>query len=158
MLPKFKFKSLLIFFLLPLFAEAQILTKEELDTCKAEAKRINIIRDTWGIPHIYGKTDADVVFGLMYAQCEEDFERVERNYLEVFGRLSEIEGRSRILGDLQMQMIYDTTAAKQDFENSPPWLKKLLHAFADGINYYLSIHPDLKPHPLNHFQPWFPLM
>jgi acyl-homoserine-lactone acylase len=151
-------KRFLFFFLLPLFAQTQFLSPEELDSCKAEAQRVSIIRDTWGIPHIYGKTDADVVFGLMYAQCEEDFERVERNYLEVFGRLAEIDGKTRIFDDLQMRMIYDSSAAKQDFENSPPWLKKLLHAFADGINYFLYNHPDLKHHLLNRFQPWFPLM
>ena len=151
-------KLLLFVFLFPLACVAQRLSPQELDSCKEEAKRVTIIRDTWGIPHIYGKTDADAVFGLMYVQCEEDFERVERNYLEVFGRLSQIEGKSRLLEDLQMQLIYDSSAAKKDFEESPVWLKKLLYAFADGINYFLAIHPDRHPKVFSRFQPWFPLM
>lgn len=129
-----------------------------LNNLREKASTINIIRDNWGIPHVYGKTDADAVFGLMYAQCEESFERVERNYIERLGRLAEIEGGAYLYADLQTRLIYDTTEAIQDFQNSPPWLKQLLHAFADGINYYLLKNPDIKPRLLKQFEPWFPLM
>jgi acyl-homoserine-lactone acylase len=123
-----------------------------------QASRVTIIRDKWGIPHVYGKTDADAVFGLMYAQCEESFERVERNYIQKFGRMSEIEGPARLYEDLNMRLIYDTAAAVADYKKSPAWLSKLLIAFADGINYYLYKHPETKPLLLKHFEPWFPLM
>jgi len=131
---------------------------KEMNNLTAQASRVTIIRDNWGVPHIYGKTDADVVFGLMYAQCEESFERVERNYLQVLGRMAEIEGKAYLYQDLQMKIIYDTTAAIADFNKAPEWLKKLLHAFADGINYYLFKNPDVKPAALTHFEPWFPLL
>jgi acyl-homoserine lactone acylase PvdQ len=123
-----------------------------------QAGRITIIRDNWGVPHIYGKTDADAVFGLMYAQCEEGFEKIERNYLEKLGRLAEIEGASYLDSDLLMRLLYDTSAAIADYQKSPPWLKELLNAFADGINYYLYKNPGTKPVLLKQFEPWFALL
>lgn len=125
---------------------------------KELAQRVTIIRDRWGVPHIYGKTDADAVFGLMYSQCEESFERVEKNYLEILGRMAEVAGEAYLFQDLKMKIIYDTTAAIADYHKAPVWLKKLLHGFADGINYYLYIHPEVTPAALTHFEPWFPLL
>lgn len=125
---------------------------------REQASSVEIIRDQWGIPHVYGKTDADAVFGLMYVQCEESFERVERNYIRKLGRLAEIEGPARLYDDLQMKLIYDTAAAIDDYSKSPAWLKKLLDAFAGGINYYLFRHPETKPLLLRHFEPWYALM
>jgi acyl-homoserine lactone acylase PvdQ len=151
-------KTLLCFLFIPLFSFSQQFNQKEIDRYKTQAQRVTIITDNWGVPHIYGKTDADAVFGLMYTQCEQNFARVERNYLEVFGRLSEIDGEKQLYGDLQMQLIYDSTAAKNDFNKSPEWLKKLLYAFADGVNYYLYKHPETKPAVLKRFEPWFPLM
>ena len=122
------------------------------------ASQVSIIRDSWGIPHIYGKTDADVVFGCMYAQCEDNFERLERNYLEVFGRMAEIEGEGYLYQDLEMKIMYDSSAAIADYKNASPWLKKLLNAFADGINYYLNKHPEVTALAIKKFEPWYPLM
>ena len=122
------------------------------------AANITIIRDNWGIPHVYGKTDADAVFGLMYAQCEESFERVERSYIQRLGRLAEIEGEAYLYEDLETRLIYDTAEAIMDYKNSEPWLKALLLAFADGINYYLEKNPMVKPRLLKRFEPWYPLM
>ena len=125
---------------------------------KEHTKKITIIRDKYGVPHIHGKTDADAVFGTMYAQCEDNFERIERNYLEMLGRRAELEGESVIYDDLLMRLIADSSDAKKDFQNSPPWLKKLLIAHADAINYYLFKHPETKPAVLKRFEPWFHLM
>lgn len=147
-------KFLLIFLLLPFLAQSQ----SDLQRWKIKADRVTIKEDIYGVPHIYGEKDADAVFGLMYLQCTQNFERVERNYLEVFGRLAEVDGPNAIWNDLQMQMIYDTTAAKKDFERAPQWLKELCISFADGINYYLHTHPEVKPAVLKRFEPWFPLM
>ena len=151
-------KTLLCFLLLPLLSFGQPFSKDEIARYRAQAQKVTIITDNWGIPHIYGKTDADAVFGLMYTQCEQNFPRVERNYLEVFGRLAELEGERQVYGDLQMQLIYDTIAAKNYYAKSPEWLKKLLHAFADGVNYYLFRHPEVQPAVFKKFEPWFPLM
>lgn len=106
---------------------------------------------------MYGKTDADAVFGLLYAQCEENFQKVEENNLEMLGRLSEL-GKAGLYSDLQMRLIYDSSAAVEDYNKSPAWFKKLLDAAADGVNYFLYKHPGVKPALLNHFEPWFALM
>ncbi len=123
-----------------------------------QAKRVTIYRDQWGIPHIYGKSDADAVFGLMYAQCEDDFARVEMNYIEKLGRMSEIKGEKELAYDLYIKLLIDENEAKQEYKTSPLWLKKLLNAYADGINYYLQKHPEVKPRLITHFEPWFPLL
>lgn len=136
----------------------QNFTPAEISRWKQQAQNVTIIRDNWGIPHIYGKTDADAVFGLLYAQCEDDFPRVEANYIEKLGRKAEVEGKSALYEDLLHRLVLDSLAAKKDFETAPAWLKKLCHAFADGINYYLVTHPQVKPALLTRFQPWWPLM
>ncbi len=123
-----------------------------------QAKRVTIYRDQWGIPHIYGKTDADAVFGLLYAQCEDDFSRVEMNYIEKLGRMSEVKGEKELAYDLYIKLLIDEKEAKEEYKTSPLWLKKLLNAYADGINYYLQKHPEVKPRLITHFEPWFPLL
>lgn len=143
---------------IPFLSFAQQFTPKEIDRYKNEAKNVTIIRDNWGVPHIYGKTDADAVFGLLYAQCEENFKKVEENNLEMMGRLSEVYGEGQLYNDLQMKLIYDTAAAIADYRRSPLWLKKLLDAAADGVNFYLYKHPEVKPLVLTHFEPWFALL
>lgn len=129
-----------------------------LSRWQAQAQSVTIYRDSFGIPHIYGRTDADAVFGLMYAQCEDDFARIEMNYLEKLGRVSEVNGNKYFYDDLLNQMIIDTAASRQDYETAPAWLKKLCAAFADGINFYLYKHPAVRPKILARFEPWYPMM
>ena len=151
-------KQFLLFFLLPAFSFSQQLSKEEIAKFESQAKQVTIIRDIWGIPHVYGKTDADAVFGLLYAQCEDDFRRVEMNALENLGRKSEATGIDDVYEDLQMRLIYDSVAAIDEYKKCPTWFKKLLEASADGVNYYLYKHPEVKPAALLRFQPWYALM
>src|SRR5437660_9073865 len=115
------------------------------ETADQQARRITIIRDDWGIAHVYGKTDADAVFGAVYAQAEDDFNRVETNYINSMGRLAEAEGESAVWRDLRMKIFIDPDALKANYEASPPWLKALMNGWADGLNFYLSKHPDVKP-------------
>jgi acyl-homoserine lactone acylase PvdQ len=147
---------LLLIALVPVALFAQ--SKEEISRWEQQAKQVKIIRDNWGIPHIYGKTDADAVFGLLYAQCEDDFMRVEMNYIEKLGRTAEVKGESEIYKDLLMKMVIDSTEAMADYQKSPTWLKKLLNAYADGINFFLYKNPQIKPALLKKFQPWYPLL
>lgn len=137
---------------------SQNVNKKQARKLQERAQKVTIIRDNWGIPHIYGKTDADAVFGLMYAQCEDDFKRIEMNYIEKLGRLSEIKGESVLYNDLEIKLLIDVNEAKADYKKAEPWLKKLLKSYADGINYYLFKHPEVKPLLLTHFEPWFPLL
>src|SRR6186997_1809378 len=121
------------------------------------AQGITIVRDDWGVPHIYGKTDADVVFGLMYAQAEDDFNRVETNFINSQGRLAEAEGEKEIWRDLRMKLFIDPADLKAKYNESPPWLKALMDSWADGLNFYLATHPDVKPRVITKFEPWMAL-
>ena len=151
-------KQFLLFLLLPAGCFSQQFTKQEINRYELQAKNVTIIRDTWGIPHVYGHTDADAVFGLLYAQCEDDFKRIEFNFLENLGRMSEATGEKNLYDDLKMRLIYDSIAAINDYNKCPLWFKKLLDAAADGLNYYLYKHPEVKPDALIYFKPWHSLM
>ena len=151
-------KKTFFLLLIPFCLLGQSFSKEEIARWQEQAARVTIVRDTWGIPHVYGKTDADAVFGLLYAQCEDDFMRVEMNYIEKLGRMAEVRGEAALAGDLYVRLIIDSVGAVEDYKKSPEWLRKLLDAYADGINFYLNTHPSVKPALLNRFEPWYPLM
>lgn len=131
--------------------------ESEVKRWEEQAANVTIIRDDFGVPHIYGKTDADAVFGLLYAQCEDDFSRVERNYTWATGRLAEVEGKDQLYSDLRANLFMTQEEAIEQYNASPDWLKKLCDAFADGINYYLHTHPEVKPKLLTRFEPWMPM-
>ncbi|MFC1543727.1 penicillin acylase family protein [Gemmatimonadota bacterium] len=130
---------------------------QEVARWEARALDITIIRDDWGIAHVYGKTDADAVFGIMYAQAEDDFNRVEVNYLNSIGRMAEAEGESAIYTDLRQQLFIDHEEMKRMYVRSPAWLRRLMDAFADGLNFYLYKHPEVEPRAITRFEPWMAL-
>ena len=136
---------------------SQAATNPEVARWEQEARNVTIIRDNWGIAHVYGKTDADAVFGMEYAQAEDDFNRVETNYINGMGRLAEAEGESAIYQDLRMKLFIDPVTLKKQYAESPAWLKALMDSFADGLNYYLYKHPDVKPRVIKRFEPWMAL-
>lgn len=129
----------------------------DLARWKAEAARITIVRDDWGIAHVHGHSDADAVFGMIYAQCEDDFNRVENNYLTALGRTAEAEGEPALWQDLRQRLFIDPEVLKHDYAQSPDWLRQRIDAWADGMNYYLATHPDTHPKVLTHFEPWMAL-
>jgi acyl-homoserine-lactone acylase len=135
------FFILLIVALSSFIVKGQPFSKAEITRWQQHAKQVTITRDTWGVPHIYGKTDADVVFGLLYTQCEDDFARVEENYITSTGRLAEVEGESALYHDLRARLFMDSTQAIAIYKKSPVWMKQLLDAFADG-NQLLPLHPS----------------
>lgn len=151
-----RYLFLLLFF--PFALNAQSFSAAEIKKWQQQARNINIIRDNWGVPHVYGKTDADAVFGLLYAQCEDDFKRVEMNYIEKLGRKAEVLGETALYGDLYIRLLIDSAEAVADYNKAPVWLKQLMNAWADGINYYLYKHPEVKPALLTRFKPWYPLL
>ena len=123
----------------------------------AQAARVTITRDDWGIAHVHGKSDADAVFGAIYAQAEDDFPRIEANYLTALGRTAEAEGEGAIWADLRQRLFVDPARLKADFAKSPVWLRALMVAWADGLNFYLAKHSDVRPRVLTHFEPWMAL-
>jgi acyl-homoserine-lactone acylase len=122
-----------------------------------QARAVTIVRDDWGIAHVRGKTDADAVFGMIYAQAEDDFNRIETNYLTAMGRLAEAEGKKAIWQDLRMKLFIDPDSLRAGYTASPAWLQRLMDAWADGLNYYLSTHPAVKPRVISRFEPWMAL-
>src|SRR5215510_8497666 len=154
----FSMKKLALAFILTFsftaFASAQ---DQDLKRWEQQARNVTITRDTWGIAHVHGKTDADAVFGMIYAQAEDDFNRVETNFINSQGRLAETEGESAIWRDLRMKMFIDPADVKAKYESSPGWLKTLMNAWADGLNFYLAKHPEVKPRVIKHFEPWMAL-
>ena len=129
----------------------------DLARWRAEAARVAIVRDDWGIAHVHGRTDADAVFGMVYAQAEDDFNRVETNYLNALGRLAEAEGERALWSDLRQKLFVDPAVLRSDYAASPPWLHALMDAWADGLNAYLADHPQVKPRVITRFEPWMAL-
>lgn len=155
-MPFFKPLFVLVFVCMTAGLWAQPVSDAEKARWEARAANVDIIRDNWGIPHVYAPTDADAVFGMMYAQCEDDFARVERNYLDATGQMALALGQAYIYHDLRARLWGDSTTAKAHYQQAPEWLREWCDAFADGINYYLHTHPSVKPLWIRRFQPWMP--
>jgi acyl-homoserine-lactone acylase len=135
----------------------QTTTNTDAAGWEKQAQNVTVIRDDWGIAHVYGKTDADAVFGVMYAQGEDDFNRVETNYLDSIGRRAEAEGETEVYRDLRVRLFVDPDDMKAQYQKAPQWLKVLMNAYADGLNYYLYMHPTVTPRVIKHFEPWMAL-
>ena len=148
---------LILFIITFVSCKNEITLTDEEQRWQQHAENTEIIRDDFGVPHIYGKTDADAVFGLLYAQCEDDFNRVERNYIWAIGRLAEVEGEESLYSDLRANLYMTKDEAIENYNNSPKWLQELCIAFADGVNYYLKTHPEVQPKLLTYFEPWMPM-
>ena len=134
--------------------QASNLSAAELSRLQARARRVSITRDNYGVPHVSAKTDADAVFGLLYAQAEDDFKRIERNYVWAIGRLAEVLGPGALYSDLRARLYMTEAQARLAYAGAPPWLQALCEAWADGLNYYLAVNPDVEPELLSRFEPW----
>lgn len=132
-------------------------SRADVERWQTTAERVTITRDDWGVPHVRGATDADVVFGVMYAQAEDDFTRIEQNYLNAMGRLAEADGESAVYQDLRMKLFINPDSMRAKYEATGDSLKVLMNAFADGLNFYLHTHPDVKPRVITRFEPWMAL-
>jgi len=124
---------------------------------EAYRDRVTITRDDWGIAHVHGTTDADAVYGMIYAQAEDDFNRIERNYLTALGRTAEADGEGAIWADLRQRLFIDPEVLKGGYAGAPAWLRDLMDAWAQGLNDYLADHPAVHPAVITHFEPWMAL-
>jgi penicillin amidase len=122
------------------------------------ADSVTIYRDTYGVPHVYGKTDASVVFGLMYAQAEDNFWQLEEDHINKLGRASEIYGQSRLVADLMTRLFETNKQAQEEYKRLTPEIRALCDAYAAALNYYLERNPTVKPRLITHFEPWYPLI
>lgn len=139
------------------YVASQPFTNEEKLRWEERASNVTIVRDSWGVPHIYGKTDADVVFGLMYAQCEDDFDRVEYQYIKGLGRLAEIEGERLLMNDLYARAFSDSAKMVGTYGRMEPAMQEIMNAYADGMNYFISKHPE-RVKLIRRYRPWYPLV
>ncbi|HEU0284268.1 MAG TPA: penicillin acylase family protein, partial [Sphingomicrobium sp.] len=143
--------------LLPFLFLLTAASPAEVRQWQKQAQRVTITRDDWGIAHVHGKTDADAVFGMIYAQAEDDFPRIEANYLTALGRTAEAEGEEAIWQDLRARLYVSERGLKSHYAASPDWLKKLMDSWAAGLNHYLATHPNVRPRVLTRFEPWMAL-
>jgi penicillin amidase len=123
----------------------------------AIAKSVTIQRDTFGVPHVYGPTDAACVFGFIYAQAEDYFWQIEDSYLRSLGRAAEVYGDRSLPDDLVNRALEITRLSQEELKTLRPKAKEICQAVADGLNYYLAVHPQVKPRLITHFEPWHPL-
>lgn len=142
---------------LPLLFVLTAAAPAELQQWKKQADRVTITRDDWGIAHVHGKTDADAVFGMIYAQAEDDFPRIEANYLTALGRTAEAEGEKAVWQDLRARLYVSEPELKANYKASPEWLRRLMDSWAAGLNYFLATHPNVRPRVLTRFEPWMAL-
>jgi acyl-homoserine-lactone acylase len=152
-----KLRSALLLFSAALLLSACAPADPEVAAWEAMAGAVTITRDDWGIAHVYGPTDAHAVFGAVYAQAEDDFPRIERNFLFSQGRLAEAFGEDDLYTDLRMRLFIDPVEIQAMYDESPQYLKDLMDAWAAGLNYYLHTHPEVEPWVLDRFEPWMAL-
>jgi acyl-homoserine-lactone acylase len=120
-----------------------------------DPRSVTIYRDTWGVPHIYAKTDAGAAFGLMYAQAEDNFWQLETDYIRALGRSAEVEGVRGISGDILYRAYEVEKRAKEAYAQADPKLRALCDAFAAGVNRYLDTHQQTHSRLLTRWEPWW---
>jgi acyl-homoserine-lactone acylase len=122
----------------------------------ALAKSVTIHRDLFGVPHVYGPTDASCVFGFTYAQAEDYFWQIEDSYLRALGRAAEVYGPTALPDDLVNRALEISRLSKEEYERASPRIRDLCAAQADALNFFLAQNPQVKPRLITHFEPWHP--
>jgi penicillin amidase/acyl-homoserine-lactone acylase len=104
--------------------------------------QVHIVRDHFGVPHVFGHTDADVAFGIGFAHSEDDFGTIQIAALATRGGLAASEGAKAAPGDylVRLMRVWETVDAK--YRTLPQDLRRVLEAYADGVNYYAVLHPE----------------
>ena len=121
------------------------------------SRSVTIYRDTWGVPHIYGPTDASVVLGMAYAQAEDNFPHLEDNFIRSLGRAAEVHGEEALQDDQLARALEIPRLAREEYERATPRMRALYDAYAAGLNLYLARHSEVRPQLLQRFEPWYPL-
>jgi penicillin amidase len=124
------------------------------DPASQMARQVTIYRDTYGVPHIYAPTDAACVFGLMYAQAEDNFWQLENNYIGLLGRAAEVYGERALRRDVMRRAFEINQLAMAEYAQADARARELCDAFAAGLNYFLATHPQIKPQLITRFEPW----
>lgn len=113
---------------------------------KARRYDVRIRRDTWGVPHVLGKTDADAAFGLGYAQSEDDFDTLQDVVLATRGVLARSKGKAAAPTDYVTALLDVWPTTNAHYGELPADLRKVMEAYADGVSVYAAKHPEkVKP-------------
>ena len=96
---------------------------------KSLAGSVTIHRDEWGVPHVYGPTDAACAFGLAYAQAEDFFWQIEDTYLQAIGRYAEVVGQPGLPSDVLMRLFEVPQRSRDDLARIDPALKAIAEAY-----------------------------
>ena len=129
----------------------------QADSPEAIARKVMIYRDVYGVPHVFGRTDAGAVFGFAYAQAEDNFWRIEDSYISAIGRAAEVDGEKALNKDRLNHALGIPRLAREEYSRLDAHTRSLCDAFAAGLNYYLKLHPETKPRLITKFEPWHPL-
>jgi len=154
-LKKYSCVSLLL--LVVLTGAGQTFSPAEVKDWEGRAGRVEIIRDKWGVPHCYGEKDEDAVFGMIYAQCEDDYWGIEQNFIGRLGRKALYLGEENLIGDLYSSLFIDSAMAAQAYLRLPRYYQGLLDAHAAALNFYLYKNPA-KAKYIKRYEPWMQLM
>lgn len=103
---------------------------------------VRILRDTWGIPHIFGVTDADAAFGLAYAHAEDDFATLQLTLLAARGQLATVFGQDGAPNDYMVQLLRIERQVEAGYDTLSPETQQILQAYADGLTFYAALHED----------------
>ena len=117
------------------------------------AESVTIKRDQWGVPHVYGATDAGVVFGFVYAQAEDNFWQIEDTMIQAIGRYAEVMGESAVGSDYLNRAPQVVEISKREWQDLAPATKALTEAAAAGLNQYLK-DSGHQPRLIEKFEPW----
>jgi penicillin amidase/acyl-homoserine-lactone acylase len=108
-----------------------------------------ILRDNFGVPHVFGHTDADVAFGLGFAHSEDDFGTIQEVLLATRGTLAATNGIDAAKTDYLVHLMHVWKTVDANYGKLPADVRKLAEAYAEGVSYYAALHPEArKPHVL----------
>ena len=105
--------------------------------------QVEIMRDKWGVPHIFGKTDADTAYGLAYAHAEDDFATIQELLLAIRGKLASVKGKDMAPYDYYVQLFRIWDDVNEKYESLSTDIRSVCEAYANGLNHYASQHPQL---------------
>ncbi len=104
---------------------------------------VTIRRDTFGVPHVLGKTDADAAYGLGFAQSEDDFATLQESVMASRGQLASLKGRDGVPSDILFHLLNIPAVLEAGYERDlPPHVRAMLDGYAAGVNRYVALHPD----------------
>ncbi len=131
----------LLAMLLSSFSISNLWSQSNLTFSKINPEHIEIVRDQWGVPHIYGKTDADAAYGLAWANAEDNFAVMQESLLAINGKLGSVKGKDGAILDVLNHISNPSKIVEEQFETAfTPEFRKVLNGYVQGLNAYARSH------------------